>query len=201
MNDLANAIRTSVKNWWWFIIKGLLLITAGIAIFTRPAEGYVGLSILFSLIILGVGLTQIFFSIANSDVLKGWGWALASGIIDVIIGIYLLSYPVITMATLPYIVGFWLIFRSFYLMGSSFDLKTLGVPGWGWLLAGGLLLVMLAFIILYYPAAGAVSIVAYSASAFFVAGIFSIVLAFKFKTLKDNVKGFEGKLKHAAGLH
>jgi uncharacterized membrane protein HdeD (DUF308 family) len=200
MNTLSDTIGSSVKNWWWFIIKGLLLITAAVAIFARPVEGYVGLSILFSMVILGVGLTQIFFSIGNSDLLKGWGWTFTSGIIDVIIGIYLLSYPVITMATLPYIVGFWLIFRSFYLMGSSFDLKTLGVPGWGWLLTGGILLVILALAILYYPAAGAISIVAYSASAFFVAGIFNFVLAFKLKTIKQDVKGFEGRLKHAAGL-
>jgi uncharacterized membrane protein HdeD (DUF308 family) len=200
MNTLSDAISSSVKNWWWFIIKGLLLITAGAAIFARPLEGYVGLSILFSIVILGVGLTQIFFSIGNSDLLKGWGWTFASGIIDVIIGIYLLSFPIVTMATLPYIVGFWLMFRSFYLIGSSFDLKTLGVPGWGWLLAGGILLLILAFGILYYPAAGAVSIIAYSGSAFFVAGIFNIVLAIKFRTIKKDVKGFEGKLKHAAGL-
>jgi Short repeat of unknown function (DUF308) len=200
MNTLSDIIHSNVKNWWWLLIKGLLLITAGVAIFARPAEGYVGLSILFSMVILGVGLTQIFFSIGNSDVLKGWGWTFASGIIDVIIGIYLLSYPIITMATLPYFVGFWLFIRSFYLMGSSFDLKTLGVPGWGWLLAGGILLAILAFAILYYPAAGAISIVAYSASAFFVAGIFSIILAFKLKTIKQDVKGFEGKLKHATGL-
>jgi uncharacterized membrane protein HdeD (DUF308 family) len=200
MNDLTGTIISSVKNWWWFIIKGLLLITAGAAIFARPLEGYVGLSILFSIVILGVGLTQIFFSIGNSELLRGWGWTFASGIIDVVIGIYLLSYPIITMATLPYIVGFWLMFRSFYLMGSSFDLKTVGVSGWGWLLAGGILVLMLAFGILYYPATGAVSIIAYSASAFFVAGIFNIVLAFKFRTIKKDVKGFEGKLKHAAGL-
>ena len=200
MNTLSDTISSSIKNWWWFVIKGLLLITAGIAIIARPVEGYAGLSILFSLVILGVGLTQIFFSIGNSDVLKGWGWTFASGIIDVIIGIYLLSYPIITMATLPYFVGFWLMFRAFYLMGSSVDLKTMGVPGWGWVLAGGLLLVILAFAVLYYPAAGAISIVAYSASAFFVAGIFNIALAYKFKTIKKDVKGFEGRLKHATGL-
>ena len=200
MNTLSATISSSVKNWWWFIIKGLLLITAAVAILARPVEGYVGLSILFSMVILGVGFTQIFFSLSNSDLLKGWGWTFISGIIDVIIGIYLLSYPIITMATLPYIIGFWLIFRAFYLMGSSVDLKTLGVPGWGWLLAGGLLLVILALVILYYPAAGAVSIVAYSASAFFVAGIFNIVLAYKLKTIIKDVKGFEGRLKHAAGL-
>jgi uncharacterized membrane protein HdeD (DUF308 family) len=85
MNTLADTLSSGIKNWWWFIIKGLLLITAGVAIFVRPAEGYVGLSVLFSVVILGAGFTQIFFSVGNSDVLKGWGWTFASGIIDVII--------------------------------------------------------------------------------------------------------------------
>jgi len=200
MNALTDTISSSVKNWWWFIVKGLLLIIAGAAIFSRPAEGYLGLSVLFSVVILSVGISQIFFSIGNSDVLRGWGWTFASGIIDVIIGIYFLSYPLMTMASLPYILGFWLMFRAFYLMGVSFDVKAMGIPGWGWLLAGGFLLAILAFAVMYYPAAGAISIVAYSASAFIVAGIFNILLAFKFKSVKQGVKGFESKLKHATGL-
>jgi uncharacterized membrane protein HdeD (DUF308 family) len=199
MNTLADTLSSGVKNWWWFVIKGLLLITAGVAIFAKPAEGYLGLSVLFSIVILGTGFAQIFFSIGNSEVLKGWGWTLASGIIDAVIGVYLLSYPIITMATLPYFVGFWLMFRSFYLMGASLDLKTMGVAGWGWLMTGGFGLVILAFLILCYPAAGAISIVGWSATAFMLAGILNLILAFKFKTLKKDVQTFEGKFKHATG--
>jgi uncharacterized membrane protein HdeD (DUF308 family) len=80
MNALSDTISSSIKNWWWFVIKGLLLIIAGAAIFTRPAQGYLGLSVLFSIAILSAGLTQIFFSISNSDSFRGWGWTFASGI-------------------------------------------------------------------------------------------------------------------------
>jgi len=199
MSTILETINTSVKNWRWFIIKGLLMIVAGAAIFARPAEGYVSLSILFSVIIIAIGFTQIFFAVGNKGVLKGWGWTLASGIIDVLIGGYLISFPVVTMATLPFILGFWLMFRSFYLIGASIDLQSLGAPGWGWLLAGGILLVILSLVILYYPAAGAVSIIACSGSAFIVGGIFNVVLAFKLKEIKKDVKEFEGKIKHATG--
>ena len=197
MGTIFGTVISSVKNWWWFIIKGLLMFVAGAAIFARPAEGYVSLSILFSVVIIAVGFTQIFFAVGNSGVLKGWGWTLASGIIDVLIGGYLISFPVVTMATLPFILGFWLMFRSFYLIGASIDLQSLNVPGWGWLLVGGILLVILSLVILYYPAAGAISIIAYSGSAFIVGGIFNVVLAFKLKGIKKDVKEVEGKIKHA----
>jgi uncharacterized membrane protein HdeD (DUF308 family) len=196
MSTILGTLSTDVKNWWWFIIKGLLLIVAGIAIFAKPLEGYVGLSVLFSIVMLGAGLAQIFFASSNSDVLKGWGWTLASGIFDVIIGTYLLAFPLVTMATLPFILGFWLLFRSFYLIGAAFDLKSLGVPDWGWLLFGGILSTILGFFVLYYPGAGAISIIFVSGSAFVVAGVFNLYLSFKLKSMKKAVTGVKERLQH-----
>jgi uncharacterized membrane protein HdeD (DUF308 family) len=193
MSTILQTIDSGIKNWWLFLIKGLLMIVAGVAIFVRPAEGYVGLSILFTVIIISSGLMQIFFAIANQEIMRGWGWTLVSGILDLAIGIYLAVYPVVTLATLPFFLGFWLIFRSFYLMGASFDLSGLGQSGWGWLFFGGILVLISGFVILYYPAAGAVSIVAFSGSGFLIGGIFYIILAFKLKGVRATAKEYLGK--------
>lgn len=197
MSTILDTITDDVKNWWWFIIKGLLFIIAGIAIFYRPAEGYVGLSVLFSLVMMGSGLSQIFFGIGNSDILPGWGWTLAGGILDLVIGIYLFAYPAVTMVSLPYILGFWLMFTAFYLMGSAVDLKSLEIKNWGWLFFGGLLTMVCAFLVLYYPAAGAVSIVTWSGIAFLTGGIFNFILAFKLKSVKKAATKIERKYQHA----
>ena len=189
MSVASNAIG-AIRNWWWFIIIGILFIVSGIAVLSRPLEGYVGLSVVFSITILGIGLSQIIFSISNKDNFHGWGWALASGIIDVAVGSYLFMFPVITMATLPYFVGFWLMFRSFYIMGASMDLQNFGISGWGWIFTGGILLLILSGLILYFPAAAAVGIVTWSGLAFLTGGILSIVLAFKLRGVKNAVKSF-----------
>lgn len=188
---ISTAISTaigSIKNWWWFIVKGILFIIAGVAVLSQPVEGYVGLSILFSVVILGIGISQLIFSISNRQSLPGWGWTLTSGIIDIAIGLYLVIFPLVTLATLPYFVGFWLLFRSFYIMGASFDLNSLKIPGWGWLFAGGLLLMILSSLILYYPLAGAVGIVSVSGAAFLMGGILSIMMAFKLRNIKETAK-------------
>lgn len=182
--SLLETISASVKNWWLFIIKGLAFLAAGIFIFASPLAGYIGLSIMFSIVILVSGFSQIFFASANSGHMRGWGWTLVSGILDVIIGAYLYAYPLITMATLPFILGFWLVFRSFYLMGIAFDLKSLKVAQWAGLLAGGILLLAAALFVLYYPAAGAFSIIVTSGTAFLIGGVLNIYLAFQLKALK-----------------
>jgi Short repeat of unknown function (DUF308) len=193
MSTVLETVGSSIKNWWWFLVKGILLIAAGIAIFARPVAGYAGLSILFTIVIITSGIAQVIFATSNKALLKGWGWVLVSGILDLAIGIYLAMYPLLTMATLPFFVGFWLIFKSFYLMGASFDLNDLGLSGWGWLFFGGFLVLLAGFYIIYYPVAGAVGIVAVSGTAFILAGILYGILSFKLKDIKATAKSLLGK--------
>jgi hypothetical protein len=204
MSTVVNTIRNEIKNWWWFLIMGLMSLAAGIAILAKPAEGYISLSILFSLIMAGTGFSQIVFAISSRKTLKNWGWTLVSGILDLALGTFLIIYPVITMATLPFIVGFYLMFRAIYLIGASIDLNSIGIKGWGWVLAGGIVLLALGFLTMYYPAAGALGIIACSGYAFIVSGIFNIVLAFQLKSLKDkighvkeNIDQIKGKFRPA----
>ena len=193
MSTLLDTVGSSIKNWWWFLVKGILLIAAGVAIFARPVAGYAGLSILFTIVIITSGIAQVIFATSNKALLKGWGWTLVSGIVDIAIGIYLAMYPLLTMATLPFFVGFWLIFKSFYLMGASFDLNDLGLSGWGWLFFGGFLVLFAGFYIIYYPVAGALGIVAVSGTAFILAGILYSILSFKLKDIKATAKSLLGK--------
>ncbi len=199
MSNVFEDIRYDVKNWWWFLISGLLFIGAGIATYAWPANAYVSLSILFSILMVSSGFTQIFFSASNSAVLKGWGWILVSGIIDLALGTYLLIHPVVTIVTLPYFVGFWLIIRSFYIMGASFDLRSFNVKGWGWLLFGGIVLLILGGVIVYNPAIGIVSIVAVSGSAFIVGGFMNIYLAFRLKDIKAQATKVKAAVNKVTG--
>jgi uncharacterized membrane protein HdeD (DUF308 family) len=188
MSTYSDAIRYEVKNWWWFLIIGALSVAAGVAIVSRPVEGYVGLSILFTWVMLGTGISQILFALSVSDFMKGWGWTLASGIFDLALGTYLLIYPAVTMATLPFFVGFYLVFRAIYLIGTSIDLNFLGAPGWGWILAGGIGLLILGMLTLRFPAAGAAGIVGVSGSAFMLSGVFNMLLSFQLRSLKRAIE-------------
>jgi len=188
MTTFTDTIYNGLKQWWWFLVIGILSLITGMAILSRPAESYISLSILFSLIMAGTGFSQILFAISVKNDLRGWGWTLASGILDFAIGTFLLIYPTLTMATLPFFVGFYLLFRGFYLVGASIDLKVIGMRGWGWVLTSGILLALLGFLTLYYPAVGAIGIVAFSGTAFIISGISSMLLAFQLKGFKTNIE-------------
>ena len=200
MSTVVNTIGNGIKNWWLFLIMGLMSLAAGIAIFAKPAESYISLSILFSLIMAGTGFSQIVFAISSRHRMKNWGWTLVSGILDFALGTFLMIYPVITMATLPFIIGFYLMFRAIYLIGASIELNSIGIKGSGWVLTGGILLFALGFLILYYPAAGAFGIITCSGYAFILSGIFSIVLAFQLKSLKSHIREFKDDIENRMGI-
>ena len=83
---ILETIQADIKNWWLFILKGLVFIGAGIYVFCSPLAGYIGLSVLFSIVIIISGISQIYFASVNSA-MKGWGWSLISGILDLVIEI------------------------------------------------------------------------------------------------------------------
>jgi len=178
---LETGLIISIRGWWWFLIKGIFFVITGVIILSGTMETYVGSEILVCISILGIGVSQLLFAIINRKILPGWGWTFASGIIDVVAGFYLALCPIIMLATLSFFVGFWLLFRSAYFMGVSLDLQSYQVSGWGWLFAGGLVLMTLSGITLYFPSDAATGIVLWSGTAFLAGGVLSIVIAMKFR--------------------
>lgn len=185
MTSLLHQISNSVKHWYLPLIIGVLFILFGIYIFTVPLETYLTLSIFFSASYIVSGLMDIFFSIGNNKTLKGWGWYLVGGIFTLAIGIYLAIYPSISMAVLPFFVGFTMLFRSFQLLGFSFDMKDLKILNWGNAAITSVLGIILSLLLLANPIFTGISLVTITALSFIFVGIASVILAFNLKKLKD----------------
>ncbi|MCC8153847.1 MAG: DUF308 domain-containing protein, partial [Tannerellaceae bacterium] len=170
------------------LLVGVLFVIAGIMIMFTPISSYITLSILFSMFLIISGILETVFAVRNKNNLSGWGWYLAGGIIDLVIGIYLVINPVVSMAVLPYILAFWLIFRGVSIMGYALDLKKYSVKGWGWYLFFGILALLCAIGIFWQPAVGALSIVYLVSFTMIFIGLFRIILAFELKSIGKNIK-------------
>lgn len=181
-------VKRTVKNWWLFTILGVLLTAGGIYVAAQPAASYVTLAIFFSALVFVNGIFDLVFSISNRKVLKGWGWYLAGGILEVLAGIGMMIYPQISLAILPFVLGFWLMFGGISTIASSVELRNYRVKGWGWMLALGILLSIVSFIIIANPVIGAGAVVGFTSVAIIAYGISYIVFSFQLKRIKDTAK-------------
>ncbi len=181
----SQEVKRSVKNWWLFVVLGIFFIIGGIWVMTTPLESYITLAIFFSVMIFVNGIFDIVFSISNSNMLKGWGWHLAGGILEVLMGIVLMIHPGLTMAILPLMLGFWLMFGAVSTISGAFDLKSYYVKGWGWVLVLGILLMIFSFMVIANPIFGAKSIVIMTSIAIIIYGVSYITIGLQLKKVKD----------------
>lgn len=178
MNNLfLKQIKQSVKHWYLHLIIGLIFIGAGIWAFTYPVQSYVALTIVFSISFLISGIMEILFATANRNVMENWGWTLALGVFTTLVGILLIANPAVSAVTLPLYVGFMLMLHSFWAIGSAFDLKDYGVTGWGFSLFLGILGVVFAFLLIWRPAIGGITLVIWTGMALIANGVFNLFLS------------------------
>ena len=191
LESTIKEIRTNIKNWWVPLLLGILFLIVGFIVFANPLESYVTLAIFFAAGMLVAGVFQFWFAISNSKEIEGWGWQLALGIIETIFGLILLFNLELTLAILPFYVGFWLMFRSFALIGFSFEMKSYSINDWGYYLVFGILLTILSWFIIINPIFGGMTIVTWTGIAFIVAAIAHIMLAFKLKKANKKIVNIE----------
>lgn len=141
----------AIKYWWLILLLGVVTFLVGLMVFIFPAQSYVGMSMIFGLLILASGISQIVVSSANRHVITGRGWMLAGGIIEVILGLILALNTAFSAAVLPFFLGFWLMFRSFSMLGLGGDMSAMKVPGSGWTIFTAILLLICSIIILVQP--------------------------------------------------
>ncbi|WP_291906529.1 HdeD family acid-resistance protein [Chitinophaga sp. CB10] len=184
MSNLFNAIRSNVKYWWLYLVNGIIFLLAGFVVFSNPFSSYVLLSIFFAVTLFVSGIAEIIFAVSNRRHMYGWGWSLASGIIDLVVGFLLMIYPAVSMAVIPIFLGFWFLFRGISLIVFSIQLSMEKIPNWGWILVGGIILIMLAVFILDNPALGVATVLGIVAASFWVAGVLAILFAFRLRHVK-----------------
>ena len=143
--------KRAIRNWWLVVALGVLMIAVGVAVYLFPGISYLAMSLIFGILMLISGLSYIWLAATNQRGVVGRGWVMAGGVIEVLLGAILTIVPGITALTLPLYLGFWLLIRSFALMGVGADMSSLKIKGSGWTIFSGVLLMFFAIIIVLQP--------------------------------------------------
>lgn len=173
------------------MIVGAIAVILGVWCLANPATTLGVLAALFVAGFLVSGIFEIIFAISNKDVLNGWGWTLASGIISVLFGLILLIMPIETITVLLFFVGFWAMFQSIWAIGSSIELQKSGVKGWGWILAFGIIGLIFSFILITNPLFAAGFIIYLFAFILLTYGFVRIFYGFKLRSIHKELEKAE----------
>lgn len=176
------------RYWWMPILTGIISIAIGIWCLFSPDSSLPVLAYAFAGLVIAAGIVNIAFSLANSQIMPGWGWSLALGLIEILIGIWLFTLPAeMLVITFIYTIGIYLIFVTINAICESCMLNSYSSGMTGWLLA--LLLVTLAFAVIFLagPIVGGVAVWLYIGISFITFGCYRIALGAKLRTVNHEI--------------
>jgi len=193
-----NVIGYDTRYWWLLLAGGILFIGLGTWIICSPEKTYLSLSLLLAIGMLATGAFEALFSLFNLKRIKDWGWIFAGGLIDVLLGIYLLNYLLLTMVLMPMAIGIWMLFRGFMTVSSPVALRALGMSEWLLLVLTSMLLILPSIVILLDPFIGLVNVVMITGISFIISGIFRIFFSQQLRKLKTMHSKVKKRKKHLA---
>lgn len=159
------------------IVSGVLLIVAGIYCLCNQDVAAMTAGVMVGVFMLISGVIEIIVFASTSGLLFGSGWLLLDGVLTVILSLFLLFNQWFTLLSLPLLFTLWLLFSGISRFVSAFDLRAMGVRGWGWVLAVGILLMVAGFICMMDPWVSVAAIGLTVGLAFLLEGVSSIVYA------------------------
>ena len=181
-STLIENSKRAVRYWWLLLIIGIALFVVGILVFVYPTQSYLGMSLLFGWLMLISGILEVVLSAANRHFITGRGWMMAGGIIEIILGIILIFSVALSAAALPIFLGFWLMMRGFSSIGLGGDMSAMEIPGAGWTVFTGVLLLLCSLWILFQPLVfGTTAVVVWVGITLLLAGIAAFSLALQLR--------------------
>jgi uncharacterized membrane protein HdeD (DUF308 family) len=107
-----------LPGFWWSLLSALVGIVAGALLLGWPLQGTVSLTAVLIAFLFLEGIVTLLYALEHRSALSGrWGWVLASGIIDVGLGVLLVAgLPGTALWALGLIVGINLLFGGWALI-------------------------------------------------------------------------------------
>ena len=187
-NEIVGRAGKIVRRWWLGLVLGVLLVVAGIVVFCNPVESYMALSVMFGVLMLLSGITELAVALGSRNFFMMRGYSIVGAILDLLLGIFLCVYPQVTLVVLPVVIGIWLLWHSFMVIGFGGDLSTFRLPGSGWTIFGGVMMLILGLMMVIMPLTVGVAALAFvTGCAMIVTGAVAIALSLKLRQLHDNV--------------
>lgn len=147
---LANAVK---KDSTMLMILGVATVILGIVAMMAPMITGIAVALMVGILLIAGGIARTIFAFKC----KSWGKGIlvfVLGLLTLLVGLYMVARPGVALATLTLVLAAYFVVDGIFEIIEAFDLKP--IKGWGWMLFGGIVSILLGFMIWrQWPISGA----------------------------------------------
>ena len=148
MEQMQRAVATSLhEHWVFFLVEGIILVILGLAAIVIPHIATLAVEILFGWLFLISGLVGLITSFWMRHA-PGFWWSLVSAILGIAVGIVLLLRPLSGVLSLTLVLIAFFVIEGVASIMFALEHKRELSGRWGWMLASGIIDLILATVIL-----------------------------------------------------
>ena len=146
-DDMRKAVVSVIHDHWvLFLVEGIILVLLGAAAIIVPVIATLAFTLLIGWLFLISGIVGLIttFWLRNAP---GFWWSLVSGVIGIAAGIVLIRWPISGTVSLTLVLIAFFVVEGIATLMYAFEHRAQLSGRWGWMLASGIVDLILAGII------------------------------------------------------
>jgi uncharacterized membrane protein HdeD (DUF308 family) len=148
IEQVQAAMVTSLhEHWRLFLIEGIILVVLGLAAIVIPPIATLAVELLFGWLFLISGIVGGITTFMMRQA-PGFWWSLVSAILAIAVGVMLLLWPLSGVLTLTLVLVAFFIIEGVASIMFALEHKRELTGRWGWMLASGIIDLILAAVII-----------------------------------------------------
>src|SRR5215469_8497117 len=148
IEQVRQAVATTLhEHWKLFLVEGIILVVLGLIAIVVPPIATLAIEILVGWLFLVSGIVGLITTFWMRDA-PGFWWSLFSAVIGIAAGVVLLGWPVSGVLSLTIVLIAFFVIEGVATIMFALDHKRELSGRWGWMLASGVVDLILAGIIL-----------------------------------------------------
>jgi uncharacterized membrane protein HdeD (DUF308 family) len=147
ITDIQRAVASALhEHWKLYLIEGLVLVVLGVAAIVLPPLATLAVTILFGWLFLLSGIVGLVTTFWMRQA-PGFWWSLVSALLGIVVGVWLLAAPVTGAISLTLLLIIFFTIEGIASIMFALDHKRELSGQWGWMLASGVVDLLLSAMI------------------------------------------------------
>jgi len=168
-----------VRNWWAFVIRGVLAVAFGLIAFFMPGVTMLSLVLVFAAYAISDGVFAIVAAVRAGKAGERWTLFALEGVVGILAGLGAAAWPGLTVAFFIGLIAAWALITGGFMLAAA--VRVDGEHGRVWLILAGLASIVYGVLLVVAPMAGALVLTWWIGAYALIFGIAMLVFAFRLR--------------------